>query len=188
MSSGAAILYYLSTCNDAATVLRRADRVFSRVHADAGADELDFVPSSGRSGPAVSRHPRAGHDRLDRRRADGRLAVHRRADNGDCTSSGRSACRSRFKLGEQLGPEAKIEPTTIPMLIAAGAQLLLGIFCLALPHTPPSKREGGQTVQRRPGPRCTGADEAMVVPRVRRRFVPDLHSAAVLLHVYESVS
>jgi MFS family permease len=33
-----------------------------------------------------------------------------------------------FKLGDLLGPEAKIEPTTIPMIIAAGAQLLLGVF------------------------------------------------------------
>jgi nucleoside transporter len=47
-----------------------------------------------------------------------------------------------LNLGEVLGPEAKIEPTTIPMLIAAGAQLVLGIFCLALPHTPPSKSSG----------------------------------------------
>jgi nucleoside transporter len=47
-----------------------------------------------------------------------------------------------LKLGEVLGPEAKVEPTTIPMLIAAAAQLVLGIFCLALPHTPPSKSSG----------------------------------------------
>src|SRR5262245_38094388 len=47
-----------------------------------------------------------------------------------------------LKLGEALGPEAKIEPTAFPMLIAAGAQLLLGIFCLALPHTPPTKSSG----------------------------------------------
>lgn len=49
------------------------------------------------------------------------------------------------QLGDQLGPEAKIEPTVIPMWIAAGAELLLGVFCLVLPHTPPSRREGGQT-------------------------------------------
>jgi nucleoside transporter len=47
-----------------------------------------------------------------------------------------------LKLGDMLGPEAKIEPTAIPMLIAAGAQMLLGIYCLALPHTPPSKTSG----------------------------------------------
>jgi nucleoside transporter len=47
-----------------------------------------------------------------------------------------------LQLGEQLGSQAKIEPTAFPMLIAAGAQLLLGVYCLALPHTPPNKSAG----------------------------------------------
>jgi nucleoside transporter len=50
-----------------------------------------------------------------------------------------------LQLGESLGPEARIEPTPFPIQIAAAAQLLLGAFCLALPHTPPTKREAGQT-------------------------------------------
>jgi nucleoside transporter len=50
-----------------------------------------------------------------------------------------------LQLGDALGPEAKIEPTPIPMQIAAAVQLLLGVLCLALPHTPPSKSERGQT-------------------------------------------
>jgi nucleoside transporter len=33
------------------------------------------------------------------------------------------------------------------MLIAAAAQLLLAVFCLALPHTPPAKREAGQSAR-----------------------------------------
>jgi nucleoside transporter len=52
-----------------------------------------------------------------------------------------------LQMGDELGPEWKIEPTTIPMLIAAGAQLVLAVFCLALPHTPPSKTDGGQTAR-----------------------------------------
>lgn len=51
-----------------------------------------------------------------------------------------------FSLGEALGSEASIEPTTIPIAIAAIAQVLLGIFCLMLPHTPPNKPEGGQSI------------------------------------------
>jgi nucleoside transporter len=53
----------------------------------------------------------------------------------------------KFQVGDPLGAEAKVEPTAIPMLIAAAAQLLLGVFCLALPHTPPTKTEPGQTAR-----------------------------------------
>jgi nucleoside transporter len=50
-----------------------------------------------------------------------------------------------LKFGDELPSNLKIESTAIPMQIAAVAQLMLGIFCLALPHTPPSRRES-QTV------------------------------------------
>ena len=46
-----------------------------------------------------------------------------------------------LQLGEQLGQDAKIEPTFFPMRIAAIAQAALAVFCLVLPHTPPSRRE-----------------------------------------------
>jgi hypothetical protein len=36
-----------------------------------------------------------------------------------------------------------LEATAAPMRIAAGGSILLGLFCLALPHTPP--RRGRQT-------------------------------------------
>jgi nucleoside transporter len=52
-----------------------------------------------------------------------------------------------LRFGEQLSPDAKIEPTTVPMLIAAGGQFVLSMFCLALPHTPPSQRRDGQSVR-----------------------------------------
>jgi nucleoside transporter len=51
-----------------------------------------------------------------------------------------------LKLGDELAANLKIESTSIPMQIAAVAQFVLGIFCLALPHTPPARREGGQSV------------------------------------------
>jgi nucleoside transporter len=53
----------------------------------------------------------------------------------------------RFSVGDSLGRDASIEPTSLPMTIASGAQFLLGLFCLALPHTPPNRSEGGQTVR-----------------------------------------
>ncbi|HEX8927134.1 MAG TPA: MFS transporter, partial [Terriglobales bacterium] len=34
----------------------------------------------------------------------------------------------------------KLEPTAVPMRIAGTASMLLGLFCLALPHTPPLGR------------------------------------------------
>jgi nucleoside transporter len=52
-----------------------------------------------------------------------------------------------LQWGDPLGPEAKIEPTTVPMLMAAGAEALLAIYCLALPHTPPTKTDGAPTVR-----------------------------------------
>jgi nucleoside transporter len=50
-----------------------------------------------------------------------------------------------LRLGDQLGNEASIEPTAIPMVIAAAVQFLLGLFCLALPHTPPSGENDGKS-------------------------------------------
>ena len=47
-----------------------------------------------------------------------------------------------IQLGTELGSEATIEPTVIPMYLALGAQVLLGIYCLFLPHTPPSSKDG----------------------------------------------
>ena len=46
-----------------------------------------------------------------------------------------------FEFGEKLAADFKIESTSIPMQIAAVAQCVLGVFCLLLPHTPPSQRE-----------------------------------------------
>jgi nucleoside transporter len=55
-----------------------------------------------------------------------------------------------FQLGDQLGQDARVEPTTIPMRIAAGAQLLLGLYCLILPHTPPTDPAPGKAGRRVP--------------------------------------
>lgn len=52
-----------------------------------------------------------------------------------------------LKLGNPLGSEASIEPTTYPMVIAAAAQVLLGLYCFVLPHTPPSNQGQPATVR-----------------------------------------
>ena len=44
-------------------------------------------------------------------------------------------------FGQQLEAKYKIEATSIPMQLAGVAQVILGVFCLFLPHTPPSQRE-----------------------------------------------
>ncbi len=41
-------------------------------------------------------------------------------------------------IGNLAGAAQSIEPTTLPMKIAVVSQVLLGLFCLVLPHTPPA--------------------------------------------------
>jgi nucleoside transporter len=52
-----------------------------------------------------------------------------------------------LKLGDDLLPTTRIELTAIPMQIAAVAQFILGVFSLALPHTPPARRDTSATVR-----------------------------------------
>ena len=66
--------------------------------------------------------------------------------------------------------------------LAAGASLLLGLFCLALPHTPPQTRPP-RDARRRARPRRAEDAARSLVRGVRARLVPDLHPAAVLLRV-----
>src|SRR3954468_19634918 len=44
-------------------------------------------------------------------------------------------------FGQQLEAKYKIEATSIPMQLAGVAQVILGVLCLFLPHTPPAQRE-----------------------------------------------
>jgi nucleoside transporter len=50
-------------------------------------------------------------------------------------------------LGSPLGPAASIQSTSVPMLIAAAAELALGVYCFVLPHTPPSNTGKSVTVR-----------------------------------------
>ncbi len=45
----------------------------------------------------------------------------------------------RLPWWELAAGQSSIEPTRVPLLIAAVASAALGLFCLALPHTPPPK-------------------------------------------------
>ena len=42
-----------------------------------------------------------------------------------------------LSFGEALGPTASIQSTSVPMLLAAAAEFVLGVYCFFLPHTPP---------------------------------------------------
>ena len=70
--------------------------------------------------------------------------------------------------------------------LPAPRSVLLGLFCLALPHTPPQAL-GTRDAARRPRPRRAEADGRAVVRDLRARIVSRLHPAAVLLRVREPV-
>ena len=97
--------------------------------------------------------------------------------------SGRSAGSSPACSIGTLGLEA----TAMPMRIAAGASVALGLFCLALPHTPPQRERRAHRWRD-----VLGLD-ALKLLRDRSFAVfvlgsfLDLHPAAVLLRVRQSV-
>ena len=78
----------------------------------------------------------------------------------------------------------KLEATAMPMRLAAAASLLMAIYCLTLPDTPPLGASKNFGIRRyfpiggvEPLPRAFVCD-------LCAGFVPDLHPAAVLLCVH----
>jgi hypothetical protein len=79
-----------------------------------------------------------------------------------------------------------LEATSVPLKIAAGGSVLLGLYSLVLPHTPPQKLGHTPTLGD-VRPRCAQAHEGPVVRGVRAGLVPGVHPAAVLLRVHQSL-
>ena len=102
---------------------------------------------------------------------------------GFAASSGRSACRSRSSSAMSLVQTSRSNRRRFPCRSRPSRKLCsaCSAWRCRIRRQPARRRPVGR---RRPGLDALGADEAMVVPRVCRRLVPDLHSAAVLLHVY----
>ena len=120
-------------------------------------NSLSFDHMTG-PGKRVSRHPRAGHDRLDRGRARGRQgAVARGTAHAD---AGR-----RRRLG--------------------GAGPLLPCCCRTRRPRPPASRSRASATCS-DSTRCSLLKDRLV-RRVRHRLVPALHSAAVLLRLHQPV-
>ena len=81
----------------------------------------------------------------------------------------------------------KIEATALPLQIAAGCSLALGVFSLlAAPHAAEVTGSQGDRA-RRPGPRRADPAEEPLLRDLCPRLAPDLHPAAVLLHLHQPV-
>ena len=128
---GGGLLYFASTATAFATFYPAAAAVLPVLHADAGADQLAFVPP----------HERPRHGSFPAIRVLGTIGwivaglVDRRA--------------------------AGSKPNAVPMRIAAGrVRSLLACYCLTLPHTPPPNAGQRQRLRDMLGLDALSADEA----------------------------
>ena len=69
--------------------------------------------------------------------------------------------------------QLKIEPTHLPVLLAAGASMVMGLYCFSLPHTPPLSASG------RPSLKTVFPPEA--VKMLRRREMVIFAGASLLI-------
>ena len=155
---GGVLLLYVSTLDGVRPVLPRPDRVHALLHADAGADELDFVPPHAGPGAGVPAHPCARHDRLDR----GRLR-HRPS-------------------------RAREDRRHVPMRVAAGASIAArALLPRAAAHAARQAAAHAITVRDVLGLDALQLMKERSFAIFVVGVVSALHPAAVLLRVHESV-
>ena len=81
----------------------------------------------------------------------------------------------------------QLEDRNTALQVGAAASSLLGIYCLALPNTPPANAGGRAAATRYAGSGCLEPDEESVVRGFCAGLVFDLHSLAVLLRIHQPI-